>query len=134
NELLDQQVRNDFTLTSIMHGGLNPVLVLVSKEADPPYEYLVDYAKGGIFSNKTTKLTDLISARSAEGWEVCGAFEDSFLWPCVVFRRLTDEMPGAPIEIVEVVEKERAERAEFAEQAEQNREAEISESAAEAES
>jgi hypothetical protein len=119
NELLDQQVRNNFSVTCIMHGGLNPVLVLQSKELDKPYEYLVEHAKGGIFSNTTTKLTDLISTRADEGWEVCGAFEDSFLWPCVVFRRPTDEVPVVSREIVAEVEKDRAAQAELAELTEQ---------------
>ncbi|HEY9871737.1 MAG TPA: hypothetical protein V6D08_21450 [Candidatus Obscuribacterales bacterium] len=107
NELLDQQVRSNFTLKCIMHGGLNPVLVLQSKETEDPFEYLIEHAKGGIFGNKTTRLTDLISSRSAEGWQVCGAFEDAFLWPCVVFRRRTDVVPVAPLETVEAVERER---------------------------
>lgn len=120
NELLDQQVRSNFTVTCIMHGGLNPVLILQSKDTERPYEYIVEHAKGGIFSNKTTKLNDLISSRTAEGWEVCGAFEDSFLWPCLIFRRPTEEVPVAPLEITEEVVRERAEiEAELAQEAEQ---------------
>lgn len=114
NELLDQQVRSNFALKCVMHGGLNPVLILQSKDTDQPYEYIVEYAKGGIFSNKATKLTDLISTRTTEGWQVCGAFEDAFLFPCIVFWRMTEDVPVAPREIVEAVEKERAEEQEAA--------------------
>lgn len=103
-ELLDQQVRDNLSLKCVMHGGINPVLVMITKDTDQPYEYLVEHAKGGIFKNQTRKLTELIEARSAEGWQVCGAFEDSFFWPCVIFHRSTEEMPVAPREVAEQAE------------------------------
>jgi len=98
-ELLDQQVCKNLTLACIIHGGLNPILVLTANDSGTPYQYLVDYAKSGIFSNKATTLATLIQSRTGEGWEVCGAFEDAFLWPCVVFRRKTESVPVAPVEI-----------------------------------
>src|SRR5579884_818531 len=79
-ELLDQQVRDSLTAECIMHGGVNPVLILLTKDTEQPFEYLVEHAKGGLFKNQTSKLTALITARAAEGWQVCGAFEDSFFW------------------------------------------------------
>ncbi len=102
-ELLDQQVRDNLTAECIMHGGVNPVLILLTKDTEQPFEYLVEHAKGGLFKNQTSKLTALITARAAEGWQVCGAFEDSFFWPCVVFRRPAVEMPVTPREVAEQV-------------------------------
>jgi hypothetical protein len=99
-ELLDQQIKNNFTLICVMHGGLNPVLIFCSKEDEQPYDYLVDHAEGGLFSNMSKTLASLIDEKSKEGFEVCGTFEDSFLFPCVIFRRATNAMPVAPMEVV----------------------------------
>lgn len=99
-ELLDQQIKNNFTLMCVMHGGLNPVLIFCSKDDDKPYEYLVEHAEGGLFSNMSKTLSSLIDDKNKEGFEVCGSFEDSYLFPCVIFRRATNALPVAPIEIV----------------------------------
>lgn len=98
-ELLDQQITRNLSLKCIVHGGLSPILVLISKDVDTNYNYLVDHARGGIFSNQFKTLADLVNERSSRGWEVCGAFEDSFLWPCVVFRRTTSVPPVIPMEV-----------------------------------
>ncbi len=93
-ELVDQQLRNNMTLACVMHGGLHPILIMISKDDDQPYDYLVEHASGGFFKNQTKTLSDLIQSRILEGWEVCGAFEDVFLWPCVIFRRFGYGEPG----------------------------------------
>lgn len=98
-ELLDQQVHFNFTLACVMSGGLNPVLILVSKTTPKPFEYLIEHTKGSVFRSQSIKLYELINKRTQEGWQVCGAFEDSFLWPCVIFRRPTNEMPVVPLEV-----------------------------------
>ena len=98
-ELLDQQITRNLTLQCIMHGGVYPILVLTTKDVDTNYTYLVDHAKGNAFTNQSTTLADLINERTNNGWEVCGAFEDWFLWPCVAFRRPTDSPPVVPLNI-----------------------------------
>lgn len=94
NELVDQQLRNDMTLACVMHGGLHPVLIMITKDTDEQYEYLVEHASGGFFKNQTTTLSNLIQSRSEEGWHVLGTFEDVFLWPCVIFRKTEADWPG----------------------------------------
>lgn len=75
------------SLITIMHFGLYPAFVYVTRETTPHDEHLVEFAKSGIFRNETKSLSDLISSRAKDGWFVSGAFEDELLWPCVVFRR-----------------------------------------------
>lgn len=87
NELVQQQVITRRKLQTIMNKGLQPVLIFVSNKSKAPQEYLIEYAQAGVFSNQTKSLADLISARAQEGWQVEGAFEDTFFWPCVVFNR-----------------------------------------------
>jgi hypothetical protein len=96
-ELLDQQISRNLALQCVIHGGLYLILVLVSKEPDTNYQYLTDHANAGLFGNQCRSLEDLINKRNENGWEVCGAFEDSFLWPCLVFRRPTALPPVEPI-------------------------------------
>jgi hypothetical protein len=92
-ELLAQQLSHQCSLRTVMASGLTPVLIFVAKEKAAADLFLVEHAKGGIFSNASRKLTELIRARSLEGWQVCGAFEDETLMPCVVFRRPVDDTP-----------------------------------------
>lgn len=94
HELYEQQLKNNLTLACVMHGGIHPVLIMVSKETDEPYEYEVMHANGGFFANQTTTLSELIQSMSIQGWHVCGTFEDVFLWPCVIFRKETSDVPG----------------------------------------
>ncbi len=68
-------------LVCVLHGGLNPVLIMAAKPKNEMFEYLVDHAFGGFYRNQTTTLNDLVQSRSEEGWQVCGTFEDVFLWP-----------------------------------------------------
>lgn len=84
-EIIEQELHNKCKLQSVMHCGLSPVLVLVSHEGKADTEYLVEHAQGGLFSNRTKKLQEVIDLRAAEGWKVCAAFEDESLLPCVVF-------------------------------------------------
>jgi hypothetical protein len=92
HELVTQQVKNNLTLQCVVHGGLSPTLVLVSKQNDMPYQYAVEHAFGGVFNNKKT-LTEIIENRTYNGWEACGMFEDAFISPCVIFRRALQQMP-----------------------------------------
>jgi hypothetical protein len=90
DEIMSQEMRNNLRPRTVMSSGLTPVVIFVSREKKGMEEYLVEHAKGGIFSNASKRLTDLIRGRSLEGWQVCGAFEDETLMPCVVFSRFTD--------------------------------------------
>jgi len=92
HELVTQEMKNDLTLQCVMHGGLSPTLVLMSKTNDTAYQYTVEHAFGGVFNNQRT-LTDLIESRVNSGWDVCGMFEDAFISPCVIFRRATQKVP-----------------------------------------
>jgi len=84
-EIMEQEFHSKCKLQSVMHCGLSPVLILLSHEGLPDTEYLVEHAHGGIFSNQTKRLQEIIDLRSKEGWTVCSAFEDISLFPCVVF-------------------------------------------------
>lgn len=84
-EIMEQELHTKCKLQSVMHTGLSPVLILLSHEGKADTEYLVEHAHGGIFSNQTKKLQEIIDLRSKEGWAVCSAFEDVTLFPCVVF-------------------------------------------------
>ncbi|HEY9678810.1 MAG TPA: hypothetical protein V6C76_12440 [Drouetiella sp.] len=86
-EIMQQELHYTCRLQTVMHCGLTPVLILLSHSGKPEIEYLVEHAKGGIFSNHAKKLQEVIDSRAKEGWEVCGAFEDESLMPCVVFCR-----------------------------------------------
>lgn len=86
-EILEQEFHTKCKLQSVMHSGLSPVLILLSQEGAPDTEYLVEHAHGGIFSNQTKKLQEIIDVRAKEGWTICAAFEDVTLFPCVVFCR-----------------------------------------------
>ncbi len=86
-EIMEQEFHTKCKLQSVMHSGLSPVLILLSKEESHDSEYLVEHAHGGIFSNQTKKLQEIIDLRAKEGWAVCAAFEDVTLYPCVVFSR-----------------------------------------------
>ncbi len=96
HDLVMQQVKSNLTLACIMHGGLNPALVLITKQNENQYQYAVEHAFAGVFSNQRKTLDDLIEGRTNNGWEACGMFEDSFISPCVVFRRVTDSVPAWP--------------------------------------
>lgn len=91
-ELLDQQVKNDLTLSCVMHGGIHPVLVLTSRADASNWEYLVEHAQGGVFSPQINNLSDLIQERATAGWQVCGTFVDAFLWPCAIFKRVSEPL------------------------------------------
>ncbi|PWT98075.1 MAG: hypothetical protein C5B53_07155 [Candidatus Melainabacteria bacterium] len=91
DEILSQEMRNNLRPRTVMSSGLTPVVIFVSREKRAMEEYLVEHAKGGIFSKASKRLTDLIRGRSLEGWQVCGAFEDETLMPCLVFSRHTDK-------------------------------------------
>ena len=93
-EVLTQQLKDDLQLRTVMASALAPVLIFLPKDKKGLYEYLVEHAKGGLFSNASRRLADLIRSRSLEGWQVCGAFEDETFMPCVVFRRMTGDTPG----------------------------------------
>ncbi len=84
-EIMEQELHTKCKLQSVMHAGLSPVLILLSHEGSADTEYLVEHAHGGIFSNQTKKLQEIIDLRAKEGWTVCSAFEDVTLFPCVVF-------------------------------------------------
>jgi len=86
-EITQQEIRNNCRLQSIMHSGFSPVLIFLQNTGQPEYEYLVEHARGGLFSGHQKKLNDLINARAKDGWKVCGAFEDESLLPCVVFYK-----------------------------------------------
>lgn len=84
-EIMEQEFHTKCKLQSVMHSGLSPVLILLSEDNADDTEYLVEHAAGGIFSNQTKKLQEIIDTRTKEGWDVCAAFEDVTLFPCVVF-------------------------------------------------
>ena len=86
HELVSQEMKNDLTLQCVLHGGLSPTLVLLSKQSDTSYQYAVEHAFGGVFNNKKT-LMEIIENRSNNGWTPCGMFEDAFISPCVIFRK-----------------------------------------------
>lgn len=90
DELLAQELRSNLVPCTVMSSGLTPVIIFVSGEKKLAKEYMVEHAKGGIFSNASKRLADLIRGRSLEGWQVCGAFEDEVFMPCVVFGRSVD--------------------------------------------
>lgn len=92
HELVSQEMKNNLTLQCVVHGGLSPTLVLVSKQNETPYQYAVEHAFGGVLNNKKA-LTEIIENRSANGWNACGMFEDAFISPCVIFRRATQKVP-----------------------------------------
>jgi hypothetical protein len=75
------------TLKTVMNSGLEPVLLFGGNTTGKTYKYEIEYANGGLFSNRAKELTKLIEHRANDGWHLCGAFEDSFRMPCVVFRR-----------------------------------------------
>ncbi len=87
DEITKRALHERRSLTTIMHFGLYPALIYVTEESTPHEEYLVEYAKSGIFRNETKSLNEVITARAKEGWFLSGAFEDELLWPCLVFRR-----------------------------------------------
>jgi hypothetical protein len=91
DEIFTQQISNKIQLRTVMASGLTPVLIFLSKKEKGTDDFLVEHAKGGVFSNASKKLSELIKQRSLEGWQVCGAFEDQMLMPCVVFRRPADD-------------------------------------------
>lgn len=86
-EIMEQEFHTKCKLQSVMHSGLSPVLILLSQDQATDKEYLVEHAQGGIFSNQTKKLQEIIDLRAREGWQVCAAFEDVTLFPCVVFSK-----------------------------------------------
>ncbi len=87
HEIVQQQLRSNCRLRTIMHAGLLPVLIFLADTGQPEYEYHVEHARGGFFVARDKKLSDLINMRAKEGWRVCGAFEDESLLPCVVFYK-----------------------------------------------
>lgn len=92
-ELLVHQMKDNLELACVMHGGIDPTLIMIAKDPDVHYEYLVEHAKGGFFSNQVSTLSDLIERRTDEGWQVAGTFEDAFFWPCVIFQRNVNYIP-----------------------------------------
>lgn len=97
NQLFDLQTNNHMTMSCLIRNGLNPNLIMASGEYTEPFDYMVDHAFGGFYRNQTTTLSDLITSRSEEGWHVCGAFQDVFEWPCVIFKRETISAPIMPM-------------------------------------
>lgn len=93
HELVMQQMKNNLTLACVMHGGLNPTLVLISKQNENQYQYSIEHAFAGVFANQRKTLGDLLESRTNNGWEACGMFEDSFISPCLIFRRPTQSVP-----------------------------------------
>jgi hypothetical protein len=89
-EVMEQELINKCRLQTVMHSGLAPVLIFLSHSGKPEIEYLVEHAKSGLFTKHTKKLQDVIDLHAKEGWNVCGAFEDESLLPCVVFYRHTE--------------------------------------------
>jgi hypothetical protein len=85
-EETEAEAINKRTLKTIMNSGLEPVLMFGANTSGKTYKYEVEYAKGGLFSNRAKELTKLVEHRANDGWHLCGAFEDSFRMPCVVFR------------------------------------------------
>ncbi|MBX9671699.1 MAG: hypothetical protein K2X93_29190 [Candidatus Obscuribacterales bacterium] len=79
DEICELQSSLGLMMACVLHGGLNPILIMVAKPKSDMYEYLVDHAFGGFYQNQTTTLNDLIHSRGEEGWQVCGIFEDVFL-------------------------------------------------------
>lgn len=92
HEIVSQEMKNGLTLQCILHGGLSPTLVLLTKQNETPYQYAVEHAFGGVFNNKKT-LTEIIESRAHNGWTACGMFEDAFISPCVIFRKATQKVP-----------------------------------------
>jgi hypothetical protein len=86
-EEVEAEALNKRTLKTIMNSGLEPVLMFGANVSGKTYKYEVEYAKGGLFSNRAKELTKLVEQRANDGWHLCGAFEDSFRMPCVVFNR-----------------------------------------------
>lgn len=93
-EVTNQQTKNNWMLKAIVNGGLHPVLIFGETESAELDEFMVEYADGGLFSNRQKELGRLIEERAAEGWRVSGAFEDSFRMPCVVFHRVHPNTPA----------------------------------------
>ncbi len=98
NQLFDLQSNQHLSMACLIKNGLNPVLIMAEGEFSEPFDFMVDHAFGGFFRNQTTTLSDLITARSEEGWHVCGAFQDVFQWPCVIFKRETISAPSMPMQ------------------------------------
>jgi hypothetical protein len=96
NQLFELQTNEQLTMSCLIRNGLNPVLIMASREEPEPFDYMVEHAFGGFYRNQTTTLSDLITARSEEGWHVSGAFQDVFEWPCVIFKRETMSIPMRP--------------------------------------
>jgi hypothetical protein len=90
-EVSQQQQRSNWRLCTIMNSGLSPVLIFLSNTGESDYEYHVEHASGGFFSGHERKLSDLINLRAKQGWQVCGAFEDESLLPCLVFYRASQQ-------------------------------------------
>jgi len=86
-EEVEAEATNKRTLKTIMNSGLEPVLLFGGNTSGKTYKYEVEYAEGGLFSNRAKELAKLIEHRANDGWHLCGAFEDSFRMPCVVFSR-----------------------------------------------
>jgi hypothetical protein len=91
-ELFTQQIKYNMGLACVIYGGFNPVLVMVTKKTNNPFQYLVEHAECGQFADYAKTLIDLIDMRSAQGWEACGIFEDAFVFPCVIFNRCSDSL------------------------------------------
>jgi len=86
HELASQEMKNDLTLQCVVHGGLSPTLVLMTKPKGKNYQYAVEHAFGGVFNNKKT-LMEIVENRTSNGWTPCGTFEDAFISPCVIFKK-----------------------------------------------
>jgi hypothetical protein len=98
NQLFELQTKEHLTMAGLIKDGLNPVLLMAEGDFSEPFDFMVDHAFGGFFRNQTTTLSDLITARSEEGWHVSGAFQDVFQWPCVIFKRETVSRPAMPMQ------------------------------------
>lgn len=90
-EVRTEATGNNRTLRTVMNSGLHPILIFGDNKGGAAFDYEVEYAQGGLFSNRSKELSKLIDHRAQKGWQVCGAFEDSFRMPCVVFRKSADK-------------------------------------------
>ncbi len=86
--LISEQKEANLTLSCVITFRGNPTLIMVSKETDGPYLYLVESAAGTLAAAETGPLLELIDERTTEGWEVCGAFEDATTMSTLVFRKI----------------------------------------------
>ncbi|MBY0546473.1 MAG: hypothetical protein K2W95_04235 [Candidatus Obscuribacterales bacterium] len=89
--IYEYEAEHGCKLRTALHTGISPVLIF--GEWEPvEYEYTVAHCSRTLLQHQSERISDLISAFALSGCEVCAAFEDERLTPCVVFRR------GRPID------------------------------------